>query len=81
MNKQNKLEILVNENLCTGCRICQLICSFNTYGIFSVEKAFIKIENAYKLVPKISFLDGCTKCGLCVQDCLYGALKKVGDKN
>jgi formate hydrogenlyase subunit 6/NADH:ubiquinone oxidoreductase subunit I len=81
MNKQNKLEIIVNENLCTGCRMCQLICSFNTYIIFSIEKAFIKIDNAYTLVPKIIFLDGCTKCGLCVQNCLYGALKKRGDNN
>ncbi|MFX0056819.1 MAG: 4Fe-4S binding protein [Candidatus Hodarchaeota archaeon] len=75
----NKLKIITDENLCTGCRNCQLICSFNISGKFSIEKAYIKIENAYALLPHIKFLDECTKCGLCVQYCLYGALKEEGD--
>lgn len=79
MNNQTKLEFIINEDLCTGCRICQLICSFNIIGKFSPEKAYIKIENAYTLFPKIKFLDKCTKCALCVQHCLYGALKMGGD--
>jgi len=79
MDMQNELDITINEDLCTGCRLCQLICSFNINGTFSPEKAYIKIENVYTLLPKITFLDECNKCGLCVAHCLYGALKKGGD--
>jgi len=68
-------EIIVNENNCTGCLICQLWCSFFHKQKFSPSEAYIQITNQYGLNPKISYLDGCTKCGQCAQHCLYDALR------
>jgi ferredoxin len=66
-------EIIVNENKCSGCLICELICSYTFRKEFSPTKAYIQI-NTHELTPKISFLEGCTQCGQCVKHCLYGAL-------
>jgi Fe-S-cluster-containing dehydrogenase component len=79
MKQESKLEIFIDESKCTGCRMCQLICSFKNHGEFSQEKSYIKIENAYILHPKITISDGCINCEFCIQHCLYGALKKRGD--
>ncbi|MHA1916602.1 MAG: 4Fe-4S dicluster domain-containing protein [Promethearchaeota archaeon] len=68
-------EIIVNEEKCTFCRICQLICSSIYEKKFAPESAFIHIQGAYQLSPNISFSEGCTNCGQCVSHCLYGALE------
>jgi NAD-dependent dihydropyrimidine dehydrogenase PreA subunit len=76
-NLSNKelLEILVHEDNCTGCRICQLICSSIYEKKFAPETAFIQIRDFYQLSPTIHFSEKCTKCGQCVSHCLYGALE------
>jgi carbon-monoxide dehydrogenase iron sulfur subunit len=74
MSKNNLTEIIINEDRCAGCRICQLICSFTHQQIFAPEKAYIQIQ-IDEIFPKISFLEGCTHCYQCVKHCLYGALE------
>ena len=74
MAKSNHIEIFINEEMCTGCRICQLICSSIYKKKFSPNEAYIQILDPYELTPKISFLEGCSKCGQCARYCLYGAL-------
>ena len=74
LSKSRSNQIIVRENKCVGCRICQLWCSYIQKKKFIPSEAFIQIKNEYDLVPEISFLKGCTKCGQCVQYCLYGAL-------
>jgi Fe-S-cluster-containing dehydrogenase component len=68
-------KIIVNQNKCTGCRICQLICSFLHCNEFNPTKANIHILNEYELTPIITFSEKCNHCGQCVKNCLYGALK------
>ena len=75
MAKTNLIEIIIHEDKCTGCRICQLICSFIYQKKFAPAMAFIQIEDAYELAPKIFYLEGCTQCGQCARHCLYGALE------
>ncbi|TKJ26419.1 MAG: hypothetical protein CEE42_05150 [Promethearchaeota archaeon Loki_b31] len=79
--KSKLIEIIIHEERCTGCRICQLICSSIYKNKYSPTEAFIQIVDVYELIPKISFLDGCTHCGQCANFCLYGALElKEGEK-
>ena len=68
-------EIIIHEDKCTGCRICQLICSSIYEKKFAPVKAFIHIHDLYQLSPNIYFSEKCTKCGQCVSHCLYGALE------
>ena len=75
MSKKELPEIIVQEDKCTFCRICQLICSSIYAKKFAPEKAFIQIQDLYQLSPRIFFSETCTKCGQCVSHCLYGALE------
>ncbi|MHA2398547.1 MAG: 4Fe-4S dicluster domain-containing protein [Promethearchaeota archaeon] len=75
MSKKELLEIIVHEDKCTGCRICQLICSSIYEKKYAPTRAFIQIQDYYQLSPTISFSENCTKCGQCVSHCLYGALE------
>jgi NAD-dependent dihydropyrimidine dehydrogenase PreA subunit len=75
LSKKELPEIIVNEDKCTGCRICQLICSSIYEKKFAPGRAFIQIQDLYQLSTKIYFLEKCTKCGQCVSHCLYGALE------
>ncbi|MFW9874672.1 MAG: 4Fe-4S binding protein [Candidatus Thorarchaeota archaeon] len=75
MSKKELQEIIVHEDKCTGCRICQLICSSKYEKKFVPMKAFIQIQDFYQLSPIIYFTEKCTMCGQCVLHCLYGALE------
>ncbi|MHA1338063.1 MAG: hypothetical protein ACTSPW_20390 [Promethearchaeota archaeon] len=74
MTIENETKIIINPENCTGCRICQLWCSYIYYKTFSIELAHLEIINEYGLELKIKFLDSCLNCGQCSERCLYGAL-------
>ncbi len=63
---------------CTGCLICQLMCSFTFEGRFNPSRARIKIDRADGSC-RISFSRECTLCGRCAEHCLYGALEVRGE--
>ncbi len=60
---------------CTGCRRCQLICSFLHDGEFNPSRARIAIEDRDEGVDQITFMEECDRCGACVTYCAYGALR------
>ena len=61
----------VNEKNCTGCRICEMACSFNHKKVYAPSKASLRVDinwpNRHRPVV-------CTLCGLCVKACSTGAL-------
>ena len=75
MVKKSVQDIIIHENNCTGCLICQLWCSYVHTKRFNPSEANIQIVNGHGLKPRISFLDECDNCGQCAQHCLYGTLE------
>ena len=63
--------------MCSGCLMCQLACSFAfTQSYNPVEARILIKEGDDDIAPfRISFAEECNNCGLCVKYCFYGALK------
>lgn len=77
------MRILTNAEACYGCRICELACSFHHERAFSPEASSIRIsrDNQNGEIG-LSIDSTCDLCKgeaqpLCVEYCIYGALKEV----
>lgn len=81
------MRIKADVNLCTGCRICSLACSFEMNKSFNPRQAKIYVNQELIGVPKrIEFLNQCNvripdTCSepdmepLCIAYCCFGALQ------
>lgn len=78
------MKIVRDTEACCGCRTCELACSFHHKRAFSPEFSSIRVSNNYLTGEIRSAIDPtCDLCKgeaqpLCVEYCLYGALKEVG---
>lgn len=73
-----KFDININPDKCTGCLRCQLACSYLHTGVFNPPAARILISTADsdRSISSITFTGECTGCGVCAEECLFGALEK-----
>ncbi|MFC1892346.1 4Fe-4S dicluster domain-containing protein, partial [Thermodesulfobacteriota bacterium] len=70
--------LIIDIDKCTGCRVCELICSMTNYGEVNPEKAYIKVMKNKEMDINIAALDtSCTLCNECVEWCLPGALEFI----
>lgn len=68
--------LVVNPDLCTACRICELVCSFKHHEEFNPEKSRIRINMSHKdfyYFPRV-----CKQCdeAPCIDECPADALFK-----
>jgi heterodisulfide reductase subunit A len=72
LQKEVELEPIratVNEEICSGCRICNNLCPFNAI-------AFIDDLDITRINPAL-----CQGCGTCVAACPAGAINGTGFSN
>lgn len=70
--------LIVDANKCTGCRICELVCSMAKQGLYNPRKSYIKvIKNRELDVNVIALKIDCDFCDECAQWCLTKALNFV----
>ncbi|MEM2878157.1 MAG: 4Fe-4S dicluster domain-containing protein [Candidatus Hadarchaeales archaeon] len=72
--KEKRSTLFTDERKCTGCRSCELACSFYHYREHNPSRAFlkiVKIEEQFRDVPVI-----CRHCGKapCIEVCPVGAI-------
>jgi len=69
-------KIAVNEEKCTGCRICELVCSVENEGVYNPELSRI-IKLADGLPENLSTVV-CQQCpdAPCIESCMSGAMYK-----
>lgn len=68
-------KIGIHSEQCSGCRYCQLACSFAKTGSFGWEEARIKVLRMEgKERYRVEFAENCDRCGFCVKYCYYAVL-------
>jgi len=58
--------IAIDVAACTGCRMCELVCSFHHKGVFSPELSSIKVSRNNRTGEIQIFLDN--TCDLCQEE-------------
>jgi len=71
-----KYNIQTATEKCTGCMRCQLACSELYTKSFNPTAARIQVVMS-GVDCSISFADDCKECGVCADNCFYGALQKT----
>mgnify|MGYP000291763088 CR=1 FL=1 len=71
--------LIFHADRCTGCKMCELVCSITNHSEFNPKKSHIRIMRNMETDVNIPILDvacdgSCTKC---VEYCLPGALEFV----
>jgi len=71
--------IIFDPDKCSGCRICELVCSMQHQGEYSPKKSFIRIMANEETGVYIAIQDvKCDFCNQCVEACPLDALSIVG---
>lgn len=72
------MKIKVTKEKCTGCKLCQQICTIFHYDEINPKKAAIHIEPQF---PKPGYFEPklCVQCGICAKACPEEAIHKEGD--
>lgn len=68
--------LMMDPDKCTGCGICQLICSMLIHGEYNPTKSYIKLLRNKETGFNMAVLDiNCRLCGACAEWCPRNALK------
>jgi Fe-S-cluster-containing hydrogenase component 2 len=66
--------LVINPDRCTGCRICELACSYKHFKVNNPEKSRIRVVRLpHEPVDSPIY---CIQCGLCIDACPFGAISR-----
>ncbi len=71
--------LIVDGEKCTGCRVCELVCSSARSGEYNPKRSLIKVMRHLEFDVSIPVIDtSCDYCGKCVEWCFPEAIRFVG---
>lgn len=72
--------LVFRSDLCTGCKICSLACSFEKFGSFSLERSCIRVEVEHDgLKAEARYCQQC-RVPACVHACPADAIVKTDER-
>jgi ferredoxin len=74
------MRIKVDRSRCTGCRLCQQICTIEHYREINPRKAAIRIGAEFP-EPGVFTPRLCVQCGACARACPETAIERTGSAN
>ena len=68
--------IILDGDMCTGCRVCELTCSMAKHGEYNPKKSYIRViaNNNFGVYLPVLTME-CDFCGKCIELCPEQALK------
>ena len=70
--------LIVDGEKCTGCRVCELICSMARAGEYNPRKSCIRVLRHMELDVSIPAIETtCDCCGKCIEWCFEDAIQFV----
>ena len=71
--------LILDADKCTGCKLCELVCSAKRHGAYNPAKSLIRVLKNQEMDVNLIALDvRCDFCGRCVEACVPGALEFTG---
>jgi len=67
------VKLVANEERCTGCRACEMVCAFSRYEEQNPKMAALRVGGEFP-DPGRYHLTLCTQCGICADECPEGAI-------
>jgi len=72
------LRLAINEENCSGCRTCEMVCALENFRENNVKKARIRITGEFP-DPGRYHIAYCDQCGTCAEICPQEAIKQHED--
>ena len=70
--------LIFDAERCTGCSICELICSMAKHGEYNPKKSYIRLVRNREMDVNVATLDpDCDFCNECVEACIPEAIRFV----
>ncbi len=66
-----------NNDTCSGCKACELVCSLQNLGVINPSKALLTVYGKFP-VPGKYFVEICDQCGDCARACPQDAIQLKG---
>jgi anaerobic carbon-monoxide dehydrogenase iron sulfur subunit len=74
--KVKKRVMIANSNQCTGCSICEMVCSMAKHGEYNPSRSYIRILRNWEMDVNVVALDlHCDFCNECVMWCPTRAIR------
>ena len=72
------MRLAVNEDNCSGCRVCEVVCSLQCFGENNPKKASVRIKGEFPDPGKYRIIY-CIQCGVCAEVCPVDAIEETED--